>query len=126
MISLLNNPNKKSVMFEDSKLYVCLANYPITNGHTIVVWKKNVRDLHSLSKKDYEYLMNKIDETRNALLKSLKIKKVYLIYMDEAKHVHWHLIPRYNQKGFNVLIHKSSKLKDFSLVNKIKSNFETK
>jgi len=82
-----------------------LASFPVTKGHTIVVWKDNVKDLHLLSKKDYEYLMEKVDEVRNALIKTLKVKKVYLIYMDEAKHVHWHLIPRYNVKGYNVLKH---------------------
>ena len=41
--------------------------------------------------------------------------------MDEAKHVHWHLIPRYNIKGYDILKHKPNKLKDFSLAEKIKN-----
>ena len=119
-------PNKKAIIYEDKKLYVCLANRPITVGHTIVVWKKKVSDLHLLSMSDYEYLMGVVDFTRNALLKALKIKKVYLIYMDEANQVHWHLIPRYNTKGFNLLIHKPKLLKDFSLVIEIRKAFKTK
>lgn len=118
----LLKPDKKSLIYEDKKLYVCLANYPITKGHTVVVWKKYVKDLHLLSKRDYEYLMDKVDEVRNTLIKALKVKKVYLIYMDEAQHVHWHIIPRYNVKGYNLLKHKPSKLKDFSLIDKIKKN----
>jgi diadenosine tetraphosphate (Ap4A) HIT family hydrolase len=51
-----------------------------------------------LEKKDYEYLMDKVDEVRNSMLKTLKIKKVYLIYMDEVQQVHWHLVPRYDEK----------------------------
>ena len=70
--------------------------------------------------------MDKVDEVRNALIKTLKVKKVYLLYMDEAKHVHWHLIPRYNIKGYNVLKHKPNKLKDFSLASKIKNNLVLK
>ncbi|MBS3168778.1 HIT domain-containing protein [Candidatus Woesearchaeota archaeon] len=112
-------PDEKSIIYEDSKIYSCLASYPITRGHVVVVWKKKVKDLHLLSRNDYEYLMDKVDEIRSAMIKALKIKKVYLIYMDEANHVHWHLVPRYNQKGFNVLIHRPSKLKDFSLTEKI-------
>ena len=119
-------PIKKSVIYQNKKLYVCLANYPVTIGHTIVVWKNNIQDLHLLSKKDYEYLMDKVDEVRNALIKTLKVKKVYLIYMDEAKHVHWHLIPRYNIKGYDILKHKPNKLKDFSLAEKIKNNLVLK
>jgi len=114
-------PLKGSVIYEDKKLYACLATYPITRGHVIVIWKNNVSDLHLLSKKDYEYLMDKVEEIRNILLKTLKIKKIYLIYMDEAKHVHWHLVPRYNKKGYDIFKHKPSKLKDFSLVKNLEN-----
>jgi diadenosine tetraphosphate (Ap4A) HIT family hydrolase len=122
----LPKPFKEAIIYEDKKLYACLANYPIVKGHTIIVWKKKAKDLHLLSKRDYEYLMDKVDEIRNALLKTLKLKKVYLIYMDETNQVHWHLIPRYNEQGYDILKHKPSKLKDFSLANKIKSNLVLK
>jgi len=116
-------PKKEAIIYEDIKLYITLANFPITKGHTVVVWKHKIIDLHLLSKKDYEYLMDKVDSTRNALLKTLKIKKVYLVYADEVNQVHWHLVPRYNEKGLNILNHKPSVLKDFSLTEKIKRNF---
>ena len=70
--------------------------------------------------------MNKVDEVRNALIKTLKVKKVYLIYMDEVNQVHWHLVPRYNEKGFNVFQHKPTKLINFFLTNKIKGNLRIK
>ena len=120
----LPKPYKKAIIYEDKKLYACLANFPIIKGHTVVVWKEKVSDLHLLSKKDYEYLMDRVDEIRNALLKTLRLKKIYLIYLDEVKQVHWHLIPRYNQEGFNVLMHKPKKIKDFNLAEKIKNNLE--
>ncbi|MBU0667111.1 MAG: HIT family protein [Nanoarchaeota archaeon] len=126
MQSKLPKPFDKAMIYENSKLYVCLANYPIVKGHTIIVWKESVTDLHLLSKKDYEHLMDKVDEIRNALLKTLKIKKVYLIYMDETNQVHWHLVPRYNERGFDVFQHKPSKLTDFSLTQKIKRNLVLK
>ena len=122
----LPRPFKKALIYEDSKVYVCLANFPIVRGHTIIVWKKSVSDLQKLSKKEYEYLMDKVDEVRNALIKTLKVKKVYLVYMDEINQVHWHLFPRYNKKGFNIFNHKSSKLTDFSLTNEIKLNLKIK
>lgn len=113
-------PKKGAMVYEDNKLYVCLANNPITKGHCVVVWKKQVKDLSLLSKKEYEYLMDTVDMARNALLKTFKIKKVYLIYADEVNQVHWHLVPRFNEKGFNVLTHKPSALKDTSLAQQIK------
>ena len=106
---------KESIVYEDEKLYVALALYPIARGHTIVMWKKSVKDLHLLERADYEYLMRMVEITRDALLSVLNIEKVYLVYMDELKHVHWHLVPRYNEKGFNVFIHEAKKTGDFSL-----------
>jgi diadenosine tetraphosphate (Ap4A) HIT family hydrolase len=126
MRTKLPKPFEQAIIYDDSKLYVCLANYPIVKGHTVIVWKKSVSDLHLLSKKDYEYLMDKINEVRNSLMKTLKVKKVYLIYMDEANQVHWHLVPRYNEKGFDIFQHKPNKLTDFSLTNKIKGNLVLK
>lgn len=120
----LNTPDPKAIFYEDDKVYACLASYPIAKGHSIVAWKKPVTDLHLLSKEDYEYLMDKVDQARNALMKVLKVDKVYLMYMDEVKHVHWHLVPRYNLMGFNLLKHKPNKLKSFKLAQKIKSIIE--
>ncbi len=122
MRSVLPQPFKEAMIYEDSRLYVCLANYPIVKGHTVIVWKKSVPDLHLLSKKDYRYLMDKVDEVRNALLKTLNIQKVYLTYLDEAKQVHWHLVPRFNEKGYNLFLHRPKLINDFSLAKKIRDN----
>lgn len=122
MANLLKAP-KKSIIYEDEILYVCLAKYPIAVGHTIVVFKQDVSDLSKLPDRDYDYLMDTVFAARNALIKTLKVKKVYLVYMDEAKHVHWHLIPRYKEKGFNVFKNQALAIKDFSLGAKIQKNF---
>jgi len=113
---------KKSIIYEDEHLYACLALDSIVKGHTVIVWKKEVKDLRLLSDRDYDYLMDTVFAVRNALLKTLQLNKVYLIYMDESNHVHWHLIPRHTDKGFDVFKHQSKKLKDFSLAKKIKAN----
>lgn len=116
---MLISPDPKTIFYEDDKVYACLAQYPLSKGHSIVAWKKPVTDLHLLSKEEYEYLMNKVDQVRNVLIKVLKVDKVYLMYMDEAKHVHWHLIPRYNLIGFNLLKHNPKKITSFKLVDKL-------
>ena len=94
----LPKPKKGAIFYEDSRVYAALANSPIAKGHVVIVWKKKVADLHLLKRKDFEHLMDMVEKVRNALLRVLKIRKVYLLYMDEIKHVHWHLIPRYNKK----------------------------
>jgi diadenosine tetraphosphate (Ap4A) HIT family hydrolase len=113
-------PKDGAVFYEDDKLYATLANFPITKGHTVIVWKRKVKDLHLLKKDEYKHLMRIVNKTRNSMLKILKVKKVYLIYMDETEHVHWHLIPRYNKKGLNVLEDKPKKLKDIELTKRLK------
>ena len=107
-------PPEEAVIFSDEKLYVCLASYPLTKGHVVVVWKDNVRDLHTLVRTDYEYLMDIVDVTRNSLLEKYEVEKVYLVYLDEVSHVHWHLVPRYEEKGFNMLNHSPAKIIDFT------------
>ncbi len=121
-MSKFPKPPRKSIIYEDQNLYACLAKDSIIKGHVVIIWKKSVSDLSLLPDRDYDYLMDTVFAVRNALLKTLKIKKVYLIYMDEAKHVHWHLVPRYKKKGFDIFQHKPKVLKDFSLVKKIKAN----
>jgi len=120
MRQTLPQPSPQAILYEDDLLYACLASYPVTPGHVVVVWKKDVSDLRRLSERDYDYLMDTVNTVRTAMIKALKIKKVYLLYMDEARHVHWHLVPRYNEKGFDVFLHTPSQSKDFSLAPKIK------
>ncbi|MBN2459880.1 HIT family protein [Candidatus Woesearchaeota archaeon] len=120
----LPKPRKGAIFYEDEKLYAALANYPITSGHAVVVWKKKATDLHLLKKEEYEHLMDVVDSVRNSMLKVLGIKKVYLIYMDEANHVHWHLVPRYNVKGYNVLEEKPKRLRDMSLAARLSKSIK--
>ncbi|KKS19364.1 MAG: hypothetical protein UU78_C0087G0006 [Candidatus Roizmanbacteria bacterium GW2011_GWC2_41_7] len=110
---MLPYPPSNAIIYEDKKVYVCFASYPIGWGHTVVVWKKQIPDLHYLSDGEYNYLMDMVDIARDALLKVYKTQKVYLLYMDEVKQVHWHLVPRFNEKGVNVSMHKPQKAKDF-------------
>ncbi|PIZ99445.1 MAG: hypothetical protein COX77_01515 [Candidatus Komeilibacteria bacterium CG_4_10_14_0_2_um_filter_37_10] len=119
---MLPKPFKNAIIYQDRQLYACLANYPIAYGHTVVVWKKPVADLHLLNKKDYLHLMMIVDKIRSAMIKTLKVKKVYLVYMDEVNQVHWHLVPRYQQKGYDVFQSPTGKLKDFQLDDLIRKN----
>lgn len=113
----------ESIFFQDSKLYVALAYDSLANGHSVIVWKDNVEDLNLLSSNDYEYLMDVVDVTRATLKEYYLVEKVYLMYMDETKQVHWHLIPRYSNQGINALNHEPVKLADFSDVSKLKDIF---
>lgn len=119
----LPTPPQESIIYENEFVYVCLALFPITHGSTIVVWKGGVVDLHNLNEDEYRYLMEIVDVTRDALLRVCFVEKVYLIYMDEAREVHWQLVPRYNEEGFNIFKHEPLQTQDFSLANELKDAF---
>lgn len=123
---MLPKPYKNAIIYEDKKLYACLANEPIVDGHAVVVWKDRVADLHLLDREDYEYLMGRVNEIRSAMLEALGVEKVYLLYMDEAKQVHWHLVPRYRKMGFENFGQKPGKIRDFSLDDRIRKCLRVK
>ena len=106
---------QEAIFYETELVYACLASYPLAKGHSIVVWKEPKEDLSDLNKSEYTQLMNVVDQVRNALIQTLGVEKVYLMYLDEIKHVHWHLIPAHNHEGLNVLQHKPTELKNFSM-----------
>ncbi len=60
-----------------------------------------------------------VEKVRSALLQVLQIEKVYLMYLDEAHHVHWHLVPRYDEQGYNMLCHKPGRLRDTALARRL-------
>ena len=72
------------------------------------------------------YTMTIVNDIRRAMIKTLKVKKVYLLYMDEINHVHWHLVPRYDKLGMDNLLSEPGKIKDFTLDDKIRKNLNKK
>lgn len=121
----LLTPPPEAMYYEDEKVYVCLASFPITKGHSVVVWKDRKEDIQMLTREDYEYLMDIVEISRKALRELYEVEKVYLLYLDEIKHVHWHLVPRYNEEGFNVLTHTPKETNDFSDAEKLRNFFRT-
>jgi diadenosine tetraphosphate (Ap4A) HIT family hydrolase len=121
----LPEPKEEEIIFNDDTLYVCLARFPITKGHTVVVLKKEYLDLHSVEKDVYTHFMVSVDITRNALLTHYHLEKAYLIYMDEIQSVHMHIVPRYEEQGFNVFNHIPSENTDTSDVEVLKKTWIT-
>lgn len=119
-------PPPEAIIHTNDNLYVCLASFPLTRGHSIVAWKKPVKDLNLLDRREYDELMRTVEKTRAILMDILSIEKVYLLYMDEVQHVHWHLVPRYKQKGYTVLNHRAEKLEDFHLASRLKKAWDKK
>ena len=98
-------PPAKDLVYEDRDTFACVASAPFAKGHVIVAWKKDVADLHELHCKEFDRLMAVVDAIRDAILLAYGTDKVYLFYMDELRHVHWHLIPRLGKMtGFKLVV----------------------
>jgi len=117
-------PKKGTVFYNDKKVRACLAFDPIIKGHSILEWKKHVEDLNDLKLEDYNYLIKFVYKVRFALKKAYNVPKVYVAYLDEACHVHFHFFPRKNTdvSGFYLMCCKKTKVPiDFSIIPKLKS-----
>ncbi len=112
-MNLIQETPRNSILYEDNKVIVALAFEPFTRGHCVVIWKGGEEDINELSTENYEYLMDVVNVTRDTLLKFYGVEKVYLMYLDESNWVHWHLVPRYDEKGVSILSHKDIKINDF-------------
>ena len=117
-------PKKGTVFYEDDKLRACLAFDPIIKGHSILEWKEHIEDLNDLNLEDYSYLMDFVYKIRDALKKAYNVPKVYVAYLDESCHVHFHFFPRKDNdiSGFYLMCCKKPKVPiDFPIVPKLKS-----
>lgn len=109
-----------SVFYEDDKVYACLAFHPIVEGHTIVAIKRDdVDDVGQLSPEERLHLLQVVFEVvRPALLECYQTNKVYIAYLDETCHPHFHLLPRREggEMGFGLMAKPHGELTDLSAI----------
>jgi diadenosine tetraphosphate (Ap4A) HIT family hydrolase len=92
---------KSRLLFESELAYVILDNFPVNNGHMLVIPKKHDMDYFNLSIQEKEDLWNLVDKAIIYLTKTHKPDGVNIgINVGEAAgqtimHCHIHLIPRY-------------------------------
>lgn len=120
-------PAKK--IFENDHAIAFLDISQVTEGHTLVIPKKHIKDLFELSADDAKEIFEVISVVANGIDKAYKPKGLNLINNNRefagqtVFHLHFHLIPRYNeQDGFDVKWSPNSDL-DLDLISdKIKIN----
>lgn len=56
--------------------------------------------------------MKVVDKIRTAMIKTLKVKKVYLVYIDETNQVHRHLVTSITRKIMK-FYERAQKIKEF-------------
>ena len=96
------DPADGTIFYEGWWAYACLAFEPLTVGHTIVAWKKPVKDLENLPMIKRLYLWWMVSRARTALFKHFSPANILVVYHNEGgggrkyeRHVHVNLIPRH-------------------------------
>ncbi|AIC96207.1 HIT family protein [Shouchella lehensis] len=82
------------IIYEDEHCLAILDIYPIRPGHTLVIPKKHVTDIHQLETDLYIHLMKVVRERSRYLQSTLNPKKVGMAIVGfDIDHLHVHLVP---------------------------------
>ena len=89
-------------LYEDDDILVCLDINPVSAGHALIIPKKHILDIMEI---DDELLIKIINEARDiAKLINIKLGSSGFTLVQnngsiqEVKHFHLHVIPRYDSK----------------------------
>lgn len=95
-IDLIKKGKNSKFIKEFSTGYLVLEDYQYYKGYCIFISKKHVHELHELEDERYMYLreMAVIAECIFDVFKPVKLN--YELLGNNEKHLHWHIIPRYN------------------------------
>lgn len=81
-------------IYEDDQVIAFLTNHPLSDGHTLVVPKKQVDQVWDLEQSDYDYLWEAAKKVASHLRDVMDIERVGVVVKGfEVPHAHIHLIP---------------------------------
>lgn len=89
-------------IYEDNELKVFLDINPISNGHILIIPKKHIKNITELDNETNKKILNLLQNKLYELLKTkLNCDGITIVqnneYGQEVKHLHFHIIPRYNE-----------------------------
>lgn len=114
------------IVAENDFFIAFLDAFPLTQGHTLVVPKKEVDKIWDLDSKTYAGLMEFAYEVAQTLEKTISCRRVGMAVIGlEVPHVHVHLVPmnQMNDINFSQEKKKFSDEKMKEIQTKIKSQF---
>lgn len=96
-------------VYEDEFVYAFLDISQVTTGHTLVIPKQHVKDIHELPEDIASKLFAKVPKISNALKKALQPAGINLLVNNgiaagqSVFHIHIHILPRYEgDDGFGL------------------------
>ena len=99
---IINNEIPSYKLYEDDYVLAFLDINPDSNGHTLVIPKKHIKDIMDLDNESLNHIMDVCRIIKQRLEEKLNIDGLTLIQnngeVQEVKHYHLHLKPFYNEK----------------------------
>lgn len=95
--NIAENKAKAWKFYEDAECIAILDAFPVTEGHTLVIPRKHLKDINQLSDGELAHLFNIARKLAALLQKSLGARAVNIATAPAAiDHFHLHVIPRYD------------------------------
>ena len=99
---IINGEIPSRVVFEDEIVKVIMDVNPRTNGHLLVIPKAHYQDLFDIDIKVLSHIMEVSKKIGELLVEKLDCKGITLEenngIVQEVKHFHLHVIPKYEKK----------------------------
>ena len=118
-------------LYEDEKTIAFLDIYPVAKGHTLIIPKNHSATLYDISIEDAEAVGATVSRVAKTVKKVLKCDGVNVYQgnekaaMQEIFHVHFHVIPRFEDDGIVFMAQKSELQEDPKITSKLKEMLES-
>jgi histidine triad (HIT) family protein len=92
-------------IWEDEDVLAFLSNFPMAEGHTIVIPKKHSENIFDIDKENIEKISNALKEISFSVKNNLGAEGVNIVNNSgkvsgqEVFHMHFHILPRYENDG---------------------------
>jgi histidine triad (HIT) family protein len=94
-------------IFENDSCYAFLDIFPANRGHTLVIPKKHVKDIHEADSKTYSQVAETAKHVADLLTERLHSEGTTIFQMSREAgwqtvfHLHMHVIPRWSDDGLH-------------------------
>ena len=103
---IINGELPSYKIYEDDKILAMLDINPYMVGHTLIIPKEHYLDLSTIPTDILNHIMLKSKEIANLLVEKLDAQGYTLIQnngcVQEVKHFHLHIIPKYENEKENI------------------------
>ncbi len=116
-------------IYEDEKTIAILDIFPIAKGHTLIIPKAHSDTLYDISVEDAQAIGGTVSRVTKVVKQVLKCDGVNVYQgnekaaMQEIMHVHFHVIPRFEDDGIVFLAQKSELKEDPNLIAQLQKAF---